>query len=188
VNILKTVSIITILILIIPVNGMFGNYRYESCTDSDVQGGPSYSTGLPIYLEKYEDYFFICEIGFIEGKIWIGWEVANAQGIEMSISIMNMGNLRNFIEGDTYGYSNANLASLHKTYNSNELNEYRVAGTDATLIGDVYFLVINLGYRDSFESEEVEQRGLMENYDHWISRNSEPIIYCNIDIDYIEDW
>ena len=64
--------------------------------------------------------------------------------------------------------------------------------TDVNLIGYIYYLVINLGYRTTFGNEDVEQKSRLTAHSDWFSNTileaDKKYITCSIDLDYIEDW
>ena len=153
------IFLIIVIIIVFPVNGFIGDYRYDSCVDYDTTNVKSIDV-LPL-----EGYYYVCKIGYIEGRVIIGWYIDGSgmgDGVNStSVSILNNENLNNFISGKSYGFSNSDLSSLNRVYTPNEfrgIEESNKIETD--LIGDNYYLVINLGYRNSFESieEEINQK------------------------------
>ena len=175
-NLPKSLILLFVVLLIIPFDGFFGDFRYETCEDYDA------SNSNHVVIEMYEEYYFVCKIGYIEGKVSLGWKIHNSYDINMTISILNTENLNNFISGEPYGFSNVELAKL-------KIN------TDVDLIGDIYYLVINLGYRHTFGNEDVEQKSRLTAHSDWFSNKimwrvepDKKYFTCSIDLDYIEDW
>ena len=184
-NLPKFIILLAVVLLIIPIDGFFGDFRYETCEDYDA------SNSNHVVIEMYEEYYFVCKIGYIEGKVSLGWKAHNPYGVNMTISILNTENLNNFISGNAYGFSNADLAKLHVNWEGLNTESLKI-NTDVNLIGDIYYLVINLGYRNTFGNEDVEQKSRLAAHSDWFSNKileaDKKYITCSIDLDYIEDW
>ena len=100
-NLPKSIILLCVVLLIIPIDGFFGDFRYETCEDYDA------SNSNHVVIEMYEEYYFVCKIGYIEGKVSLGWKVHNPYGVNMTISILNTENLNKCSSGNAYGFSNA---------------------------------------------------------------------------------
>ena len=184
-NLPKSLILLFVVLLIIPFDGFFGDFRYETCEDYDA------SNSNHVVIEMYEEYYFVCKIGYIEGKVSLGWKIHNPYEINMTVSILNTENLHNFISGEPYGFSNSELAKLHVNWEDRNEDSLKI-NTDVNLIGDIYYLVINLGYRTTFGNEDVEQKSRLTAHSDWFSNTileaDKKYITCSIDLDYIEDW
>ena len=142
-NRLSGIFLIMFIIIVYPVNGFIGDYRYDTCQD--------YDTSNVNYIDvlALKDNYYICKIGFVEGKVTIGWYIDGSRvGYDLnytSVSILNNENLNNFISGNSYGFSNSEIASLNRIFTPNELRgTYEMNVIQTELIGDNYYLVINL--------------------------------------------
>ena len=176
-------SVILLVILIFPVDGPLGDNRYETCADLDSDNYDS------IPLSSYKNYYKICKIGYIEGKVSIGWQIEGTDTDFISISILNNANVNKFIGGEAYGHSNTDLASL--TFEMGQMSSgTRAEYTEVDLIGDNYYLVINLGYRNAYDSQEVTEKSRTELFGLWYgdrsTENDNQIqrLYYSVDLDY----
>jgi len=202
-KIITNIAILIVIILILPVNGILGDHRYHTCVDYDLiidAAGNNYDNdGNYMNLDLYEDYFYVCKIGYIEGEVTLGWEVKNSINANISIIVLNNDNLNNFISGNSYGHSNMDLAELYLDWEPiaqfNQANsdflENRETSTD--LVGDNYYLVINFGYRTTFQEEEVNKNNIFDNLKHYNSPTDTPrealngesaYVTMSIDLDY----
>ena len=190
-NRVSGIFLIIIIIIVYPVNGFFGDYRYDSCQD--------YDTSNVNYVDvlALEGNYYVCKIGFVEGKVTIGWYIDGSRvGNDVnytSVSILNNENLNNFISGNSYGFSNSKIASLNRAFTPNELRgTYESSVIETELIGDNYYLVINLGYRNSFGNveDEINQKPRLERLGDFRGSiylpDFEQRIECSIILDYTE--
>ena len=188
-NRVSGIFLIIIIIIIYPVNGFIGDYRYDTCQD--------YDTSNVNYVDvlALEGNYYVCKIGFVEGKVTIGWYIdGSSVGDDVnytSVSILNNENLNNFISGNSYGFSSSDIASLNRVFTPNELRgTYEPNIIETELIGDNYYLVINLGYRNSFGNveEEINQKPRIERLENfWGSiylPDFDQRIECSIILDY----
>ena len=188
-------SVILLVILIFPVDGPLGDNRYETCADLDSSADfPSdYHLDSDNYdsipLSSYKNYYKICKIGYIEGQVSIGWQIEVIDTDFISISILNNANVNKFIGGEAYGHSNTDLASL--TFEMGEISsDTHARYTEVELIGDNYYLVINLGYRSAYDSQEVTEKSRTELFGLWYgdrsTENDNQIqrLYYGVDLDY----
>ena len=203
-KIITNIVILIVITLIIPVDGIAGHHRYQTCKDYDsiVNSGDTsrddygnYNYGNYMNLDLYEGYFFVCKIGYIEGEVTLGWEVKNSINANVSIIVLNNDNLNNFISGNSYGHSNMDLADLYLDWNSrasiNEANPIENREITTNLGGDNYYLVINYGYRTTFQVEEVNQRNIFDNLKYAIyltpdedTYDDSSLVRATIDLDY----
>ncbi len=203
-NTITNIAILIVIILILPVNGILGHHRYQTCEDYDSivnsrsdssDDYENYNYGNYMNLDLYEGYFFVCKIGYIEGEVTLGWEVKNLLNANISIIVLNNDNLNNFISGNSYGHSNMDLADLYLDWNSrasiNEANPIENREITTNLGGDNYYLVINYGYRTTFQVEEVNQKNVFDNlkYARYLSPDEDTsddsaIVRATIDLDY----
>jgi len=188
-NRVSGIFLIIIIIIVYPVNGFIGDYRYDSCQD--------YDTSNVNYVDvlALEGNYYVCKIGFVEGKVTIGWYIDGSRvGNDVnytSVSILNNENLNNFISGNSYGFSNSKIASLNRAFTPNELRgTYESSVIETELIGDNYYLVINLGYRNSFGNveDEINQKPRLERLGDFRGSiylpDFEQRIECSIILDY----
>ena len=70
-KIITNIVILIIIILIMPIDGIAGHHRYQTCEDYDsiVNSGSvsrenydNYNYGNYMNLDLYEGYFFVCKI------------------------------------------------------------------------------------------------------------------------------
>ena len=193
-KIITNIVILIVIILILPVDGIAGNHRYNTCVDFDSLGD---SAGNYMDLDLYDGYFYVCKIGYIEGEVTLGWDVKNSINANISIIVINNDNLNNFISGNSYGHSNMDLAELYLDWGpiaqfnraNSDFSENRYTTTD--LVGDNYYLVINFGYRTTFHEEEVNQNNIFDNLKYYNSLTNtrdlsfgSAYITASIDLDY----
>ena len=204
-KIITNIVILIVIILILPIDGILGYHRHHTCDDYDStvrNDGPGTSNdnyGNYMKLDLYEGYFYVCKIGYIEGTVTLGWEVKNSINANISIIILNNDNLNNFISGNNYGHSNMDLADLYLDWGSiamfNEVNDDYLENRQTTtdLVGDNYYLVINFGYRTTFQEEEVNQKSIFDNLKYYNSPTNVPdeasydgsaYVTATIDLDY----
>ena len=190
-NRLSGIFLIIIILIVYPVDGFMGDHRYDTCQD--------YDTSNVNYVDviQLEGNYYVCKIGFVEGKVTIGWYIDGSNvgdGVNYtSVSILNNENLNNFISGNSYGFSNSEMASLNRVFAPNELRgTYEPNTIETELIGDNYYLVINLGYRYSFGNyeEEINQKPRLERLENFWGSIYFPYfdqrIECSIILDYTE--
>ena len=190
-NRLSGIFLIIIILIVYPVNGFMGDHRYDTCQD--------YDTSNVNYVDvlALEGNYYVCKIGFVEGKVTIGWYIDGSNvgdGVNYtSVSILNNENLNNFISGNSYGFSNSEIASLNRVFAPNELRgTYEPNTIETELIGDNYYLVINLGYRNSFGNydEDINQKPRLERLENFGGSIYFPYfdqrIECSIILDYTE--
>tara|TARA_B100001094_G_C18065405_1_gene737209 strand:+ start:312 stop:923 length:612 start_codon:yes stop_codon:yes gene_type:complete len=196
-KIIKPFLLFLLVLIIIPVDGLFGDYRYETCTDKDdafSNSGDETWNSFPI--SSYREYYHICKIGYVEGYVSIGWGINAPQGLTFSVSVLNNENMNKFTNGQAYGHSNADLAELALDMDivpSDGSGSTRILKyTDAELIGDNYYLVINLQYRNDYVPDEVTEKSRTERFSLWYgdvtTENSDLFtrFFYSVDVDYKE--
>jgi len=193
-KIITNIVVLIIIILILPVDGIAGHHRYHTCVDYDsIEFDQAGNNGNYMNLDLYEGYFYVCKIGYIEGEVTLGWEVKNSINANISIIVLNNDNLNNFISGNSYGHSNMDLAELYLDWSTiglfNQANNDDTENkeTTADLVGDNYYLVINLGYRTTFHKEEVNQKNIFDNLNYYNSQkkyDGSAYVTTIVDIDY----
>jgi len=191
-KIITNIVILIVIILILPVYGIAGHHRYHTCVDYDSIGDRAGNSGNYMNLDLYEGYFYVCKIGYIEGEVTLGWEVKNSINANISIIVLNNDNLNNFISGNSYGHSNMDLAELYLDwstvglFNKANYDDIENKETTADLVGDNYYLVINFGYRTTFQEEEVNQNNIFDNLKYYNSPTNTESAYVTtiVDLDY----
>lgn len=186
---MANLSLFIFILLILPVDGFLGNHRYETCKDDDKEQWNE------ILWVAHKDHYYICKIGYVNGNVNLGWtldlhydsyeKIAEVENSILSVTLLNTANVNAFIKGESYGISNARLASEVFTFSEPEssLNTYRVEDVD--LAGDNYYLVINLGHRNTFEREDVAAKpAYYDIFKGW--RGDNTYISSTVDVDYDE--
>ena len=186
---IANLSLFILILLLLPVDGFLGNHRYETCKDDDREQWNE------ILWVAHKDHYYICKIGYINGNVNLGWsldlhydsyeKIAEVENSILSVTLLNTANVNAFIKGESYGISNAKLASEVFTFRELEssLNTYSVEDVD--LSGDNYFLVINLGHRNTFEREDVDAKPAhYDIFKGW--RGDNTYISSTVDVDYDE--
>ncbi len=188
-NNIKRIALLCLVILGIPMNGFLGDYRFETCFDDDAGGMNSFR----ISLDVNDRYYYACKIGYIDGEVNIGWKVTNTAGLPMNILILNNDNMKKFVSGDPYGFSNTALASLYGSVEDDVVSSIS-QNAETNLVGDIYYLVINFGYRQTFDGESVNPDNRVDSLIGWAKNGMEELnekdseidkMQCSIDLDYI---
>ena len=188
-NNIKRIALLFAVLLAIPINGFLGDYRSETCSDIDAGGMNSFR----ISLDVNDRYFYACKIGYIDGEVNIGWEVTNYAGLPMTILILNNDNMKKFVSGEPYGFSNAALASIYRNVGDDAISSIS-DNTEANLVGDTYYLIINFGYRQTFDSESVNPDNRVVSLATWFKNGVQDLnekyneidrMQCSIDVDYV---
>ena len=136
-------------------NGLSGDFGLDYCNDKDrTTRDTSTSIGVEVAIDETERVvvhsksFFACELGYVNGVVDLGWSVSSftysgqllGSGRAM---ILNHENYKNFVNGETYGFSNFYLSELESSLGSGETSKYKVG---ITLHSDTYFFVVDRGY------------------------------------------
>ena len=188
-NNIKRIALLCLVILGIPMNGFLGDYRFETCFDDDAGGMNSFR----ISLDVNDRYYYACKIGYIDGEVNIGWKVTNTAGLPMTILILNNDNMKKFVSGDPYGFSNTALASLYGSVEDDVISSIS-QNAETNLVGDIYYLVINFGYRQTFDGESVNPDNRVDSFVDWVKNGMKELnekdseidkMQCSIDLDYI---
>ena len=161
-------------------NGLSGDFGLDYCNDKD-------SSLLLEETEReviYSNSFFACELGYVNGVVDLGWTVSSftygqalGSGVVM---ILNHENYKNFVNGETYGFSNFYLSELESSLGSGETSEYKVG---ITLHSDTYFFVVDRGYGTNIGGEKTGRDLLGPNSP--TGSTADPIyFYYVVDLDY----
>ena len=167
-------------------NGFTGDFGLDYCNDKDSLTQME-ETELEVVHFKS---FFACELGYVDGVVDIGWSISSfgVGGVpRMDIEttgqamILNHENYKNFVNGETYGFSNFYLSELESSLNSvSYTSEYKEG---ITLHSDTYFFVVNRDYKTNIDGEETERGILGPNSP--TGSTADPIYFHYIvDLDY----
>jgi len=132
----------------------------------------------------HSNSFFACELGYINGVVDLGWWVSsftNGQTVGSGRAmILNHENYKNFVNGETYGFSNFYLSDLESPLGSGETSKYKVG---ITLHSDTYFFVVDRGYGTNIGGEETGRDLFGPNSP--TGSTADPIyFYYVVDLDY----
>ena len=132
-------------------NGFTGDFGLDYCNDKD-----RYWSERSGYIEEtqseiiHPNSFFACELGYVDGVVDLGWniytDIEDDFGIAKQtwqVMILNHDNYKNFVNGETYGFSNFYLSELQSSAGAGETSVYKVG---ITLHSDTYFFVVDRGY------------------------------------------
>jgi hypothetical protein len=133
-------------------NGFTGDFGLDYCNDKDSVTEYIAETE---HVVVHSNSFFACELGYVNGVVDLGWTVSSftygqalGSGVVM---ILNHENYKNFVNGETYGFSNFYLSDLESPLGSGETSKYKVG---ITLHSDTYFFVVDRGYGTNIGGEE----------------------------------
>ena len=167
-------------------NGFTGDFGLDYCNDKDSLTQME-ETELEVVHFKS---FFACELGYVDGVVDIGWSISSfgVGGVpRMDIEttgqamILNHENYKNFVNGETYGFSNFYLSELESSLNSvSYTSEYKEG---ITLHSDTYFFVVNRDYKTNIDGEETE-RGIFGPNSPTGSTTDSIYFYYVVDLDY----
>ena len=167
-------------------NGFTGDFGLDYCNDKDSLTQME-ETELEVVHFKS---FFACELGYVDGVVDIGWSISSfgVGGVpRMDIEttgqamILNHENYKNFVNGETYGFSNFYLSELESSLNSvSYTSEYKEG---ITLHSDTYFFVVNRDYKTNIDGEETE-RGIFGPNSPTGSTADPIYFYYEVDVDY----
>ena len=193
-NLLDVYSIpVAILFLLIATggfpgnNGFSGDFGLDYCNDKDsvASSGPGLDyTDETERAVVHSNSFFACELGYVDGVVDLGWSVSSftygqALGSGRAM-ILNHENYKNFVNGETYGFSNFYLSKLESSLGSGETSEYKVG---ITLHSDTYFFVVDRGYGTNIGGEETGRDLFGPNSP--TGSTADPIyFYYVVDLDY----
>jgi len=182
-------------------NGLNSDYGLDYC----VEGDDLYDSE-PYYFEQKNDFdiqesrgsfeitnraFFACELGHIDGPIRLAWYLMTPDEDELnqnggvrpyaSVMILNHENYRLFVNGEKYGYSNTDLASINQ--NGDVLNVVNAKYDTATYVhSDSYFFIVSLQY----EASDSPQGPFYGKTTHHPNESEIYEFNYYIDLDYIE--
>ena len=173
-------------------NGLSGDFGLDYCNDKDrTTRDTSTSIGVEVAIDETERVvvhsksFFACELGHVNGVVDLGWSVSSftysgqllGSGRAM---ILNHENYKNFVNGETYGFSNFYLSDLESPLGSGETSKYKVG---ITLHSDTYFFVVDRGYGTNIGGEETGRDLFGPNSP--TGSTADPIyFYYVVDLDY----
>ncbi|HJL71495.1 MAG: hypothetical protein QGH48_00015 [Candidatus Poseidoniia archaeon] len=172
-------------------NGFTGDFGLDYCNDKD-----SITNSIVENIREQVSYdeteravvhsnsFFACELGYINGVVDLGWWVSsftNGQTVGSGRAmILNHENYKNFVNGETYGFSNFYLSDLESPLGSGETSKYKVG---ITLHSDTYFFVVDRGYGTNIGGEETGRDLFGPNSP--TGSTADPIyFYYVVDLDY----
>ena len=169
-------------------NGFTGDFGLDYCNDKDrTTRDTSTSIGIEVAIDETErvvlhpNSFFACELGYVNGVVDLGW-IINTDEVGAlfevnpwwQVMILNHDNYKNFVNGETYGFSNFHLSNLQSSVGAGETSEYKVG---ITLHSDTYFFVVDRGYDET-------QRGLVGPNSPTGSTTDPIYFYYVVDLDY----
>ena len=175
------------------------DYNTEYCNDKwhDITGRYILqSNDYSILIE--EKGFFSCEIGFLNGYARLELDVIFSNpSLEVDIMILDHYNYNQFLRGGNYGISNTDLFTIQEL--SPDITFGGASDTVETeFLSDIYFLVINWNYRNSYGSEEIERpyfieektyeecKGEVSDSEAWNLERC-AVFYNYIDLEYIDE-
>ena len=141
-------------------HGLSGDFGLDYCNDKD---SVTEYTDETERVVVHSNSFFTCELGYINGIVDLGWAVSsftygqvlgsdvNNTIDNLHVMILNHENYKNFVNGETYGFSNFYLSDLESPLVSGETSKYKVG---ITLHSDTYFFVVDRGYGTNIGGEE----------------------------------
>ena len=167
-------------------NGLSGDFGLDYCNDKDSVLAYSEEFGYEgtERVVVHSKSFFACELGYVNGVVDLGWSVSSftygqALGSGRAM-ILNHENYKNFVNGETYGFSNFYLSELESSLGSGETSEYKVG---ITLHSDTYFFVVDRGYGTNIGGEKTGRDLLGPNSP--TGSTADPIyFYYVVDLDY----
>ena len=164
-------------------NGLSGDFGLDYCNDNDRTTTPMAATSID-ETERvllHSNSFFACELGHVNGVVDLGWIINTAEvGAPSEVNpwwqvmILNHENYKNFVNGETYGFSNFHLSNLQSSVGAGQTSEYKVG---ITLHSDTYFFVVDRGYDET-------QRGLVGPNSPTSSTTNPLYFYYVVDVDY----
>ena len=94
-------------------NGLSGDFGLDYCNDKD---SVTEYTAETERVVVHSNSFFACELGYVNGVVDLGWTVSSftyGQALGSGVVIiLNHENYKNFVNGETYGFSNFYLSEL----------------------------------------------------------------------------
>ena len=170
-------------------NGFTGDFGLDYCNDKD---SVTEYTAETERVVVHSNSFFACELGYVNGVVDLGWTVSSftygqvlGPGVNWTVDnlhvmILNHENYKNFVNGETYGFSNFYLSDLESPLVSGETSKYKVG---ITLHSDTYFFVVDRGYGTNIGGEETGRDLFGPNSP--TGSTADPIyFYYVVDLDY----
>ena len=162
-------------------HGLSGDFGLDYCNDKD---SVTEYTDETERVVVHSNSFFACELGYVNGVVDLGWWVSsftNGQTVGSGRAmILNHENYKNFVNGETYGFSNFFLSDLESPLVSGETSKYKVG---ITLHSDTYFFVVDRGYGTNIGGEETG-RDLFGPNSPTGSTANPTYFYYVVDLDY----
>ena len=104
-------------------NGLSGDFGLDYCNDKDsITNSTAENVREQVSFDETEravvhsNSFFACELGYVNGVVDLGWWVSsftNGQTVGSGRAmILNHENYKNFVNGETYGFSNFYLSCI----------------------------------------------------------------------------
>ena len=172
-------------------NGLSGDFGLDYCNDKDsITNSTAENVREQVSYDETEravvhsNSFFACELGYVNGIVDLGWWVSsftNGQTVGSGRAmILNHENYKNFVNGETYGFSNFYLSELESSLDSEATSKYKVG---ITLHSDTYFFVVDRGYGTNIGEEETGRDLFGPNSP--TGSTADPIyFYYVVDLDY----
>ena len=174
-------------------NGLSGDFGLDYCNDKDRTTRDTYEGGIEVAIDETErvvlhpNSFFACELGYVNGVVDLGWiinidDVGTPSEVNpwWQVMILNHDNYKNFVNGETYGFSNFHLSDLQSSVGAGETTEYKIG---ITLHSDTYFFVVDRGYGTNIGGEKTGRDLLGPNSP--IGSTTDPrYFYYVVDLDY----
>ena len=172
-------------------NGLSGDFGLDYCNDKDsITNSTAENVREQVSYDETEravvhsNSFFACELGYVNGIVDLGWWVSsftNGQTVGSGRAmILNHENYKNFVNGETYGFSNFYLSELESSLDSEATTKYKVG---ITLHSDTYFFVVDRGYGTNIGEEETGRDLFGPNSP--TGSTADPIyFYYVVDLDY----
>jgi hypothetical protein len=172
-------------------NGLSGDFGLDYCNDKDsITNSTAENIREQVSYDETEhavvhsNSFFACELGYVNGVVDLGWWVSsftNGQTVGSGRAmILNHENYKNFVNGETYGFSNFYLSELESSLDSEATSKYKVG---ITLHSDTYFFVVDRGYGTNIGEEETGRDLFGPNSP--TGSTADPIyFYYVVDLDY----
>ena len=172
-------------------HGLSGDFGLDYCNDKDsITNSTAENVREQVSYDETEravvhsNSFFACELGYVNGIVDLGWWVSsftNGQTVGSGRAmILNHENYKNFVNGETYGFSNFYLSELESSLDSEATTKYKVG---ITLHSDTYFFVVDRGYGTNIGEEETGRDLFGPNSP--TGSTADPIyFYYVVDLDY----
>ena len=167
-------------------NGLNGDFGLDYCNYGDLNRITNEMNSAEVVIEEtesvelYANSFFACELGYVNGVVNLGWiinidDLGEFYGdVWWQVMILNHDNYRDFVNGESYGFSNFRLSELQASVGAGETTKYEMG---ITLHSDTYFFVVDRLYDES-------QRGLIGPNSPTSSPNNPKYFHYEINLDH----